>query len=132
MERRKKILSILLIATISATILTTSLFIKTTEATDPSSWYMTVNGVLNTDYYSLYPFKVDKSLKIGFSKFGEMIDSSTNVGLEYRDRDAFAPAAGSGVPSQIAKHKWMSGWLINITYMSVSGIRNVWAMAQHA
>ena len=132
MERRKKILSILLIATISATILTTTLFIKTTEATDPSSWYMTVSGVLDTDYYSLYPFKTDKSLKIGFSKFGEIIDSSTNVGLEYRDRDAFAPAAGSSVPSQIAKHKWMSGWLINITYQATTGTRNVWAMAQHA
>ncbi|MEM2105309.1 MAG: hypothetical protein QXV21_02405 [Candidatus Bathyarchaeia archaeon] len=132
MERRKKILSILLIATIAATLLTTTIFIRTTEATDPSSWYMTVNGVLATDYYSLYPFKTDKSLKIGFSKFGEMIDSSTNVGLEYRDRDAFAPAAGSSVPPEIAKHKWMSGWLINITYMSTSGIRNVWAMAQHA
>ncbi|MEM3760413.1 MAG: hypothetical protein QXZ02_04780, partial [Candidatus Bathyarchaeia archaeon] len=132
MERRKKTLSILLIASIAATILTPALFIKTTEATDPSSWYMTVNGVLATDYYSLYPFKNDKSLKIGFSKFGEMIDSSTNVGLEYRDRDAFAPAAGSSVPSEITKNKWMSGWLINITYYTTSGPRNVWAMAQHA
>jgi len=132
MERRKKMLSILLIASIATTILTPALFIKTTEATDPSSWYMTVNGVLATDYYSLYPFKNDKSLNIGFSKFGEMIDSSTNVGLEYRDRDAFAPAAGSNVPSEITKNKWMSGWLINITYYTTSGPRNVWAMAQHA
>jgi hypothetical protein len=132
MERRKTILSILATAIITITIFAPTLLIKQAQATDPASWYMTVNGVLGTDYYELYPFSNDQSLKLGFSKFGEIIDSNTNVGLEYRARDAFAPAAGSSVPPEIAKHKWMSGWLINITYQATTGRRNIWAMAQHA
>ena len=132
MERKKKTLAILTAIMITATIITPISLIKTAKATDPADWYMTVNGVLDSDYYALYPFKTDKSLKFGFSKFGEMIDSSANVGLEYRDRDAFAPPAGASVPTEISKHKWMSGWLINITYHATTGFRNVWAMAQHA
>ncbi|RLI22025.1 hypothetical protein DRO45_01500, partial [Candidatus Bathyarchaeota archaeon] len=132
MERKKKTLAILTAIMITATIITPISLIKTAKATDPADWYMTVNGVLDSDYYALYPFKTDKSLKFGFSKFGEMIDSSANVGLEYRDRDAFAPPAGASVPTEISKHKWMSGWLINITYHATTGIRNIWAMAQHA
>ena len=132
MERKKKALAILTAIMITATIIAPISLIKTAKATDPADWYMTVNGVLDSDYYALYPFKTDKSLKFGFSKFGEIIDSSTNVGLEYRDRDAFAPPAGASVPPEITKKKWMSGWLINITYHATSGIRNVWAMAQHA
>ena len=132
MEKRKKILSTLSIAMITITIIIPLFSTKSVAATDPADWYMTVEGVLDSDYYTLYPFKTDKSLKFGFSKFGEIIDSSTNVGLEYRDRDVFAPPAGDSVPPEITKKKWMSGWLINITYHATSGIRNVWAMAQHA
>jgi hypothetical protein len=132
MERRKIILAILTATIIMTTIFAPTLLIKPVIAIDPTDWYMNVAGVLNSDSYSLYPYKNDKSLKIGFSQFGEMIDSINNIGLEYRDRDAFAPAVGSSVPSQIAKKKWMSGWLINITYQGTSGRRNIWAMAQHA
>lgn len=119
---------------IVATLITPMFVINVQAATQhDASWYMNVSGVLSSDTYALYPFKTDKSLKWGFSKFGEMIDSINNIGLEYRDRDAFAPAAGSDVPSQILKHKWMQGWLINITYNNpVIGKRNVWAVAQHA
>ena len=132
MERRRKILAILAAAIITVTIFAPTMLIKPVTAADPTDWYTNVAGVLSSDSYSLYPFNDDKSLKIGFSKFGEMIDSINNIGLEYRDRDAFAPAAGATVPAEIAKKKWMSGWLINITYQGTSGPRNVWAMAQHA
>lgn len=132
MERRKKLLSILGVSIITATLFTPMLLLQTANAVDPSSWYTNVSGVLDTDYYKLYPFKTDKSLKIGFSKFGEMIDSINNIGLEYRDRDAFAPPSGASVPPEITKNKWESGWLINITYHGTAGMRNVWAMAQHA
>src|SRR5512136_2791216 len=114
MERRKRILGILAIVMITATIFAPTLLIKPVTAVDPTSWYTNVSGVLDTDSYALYPFKTDKSLKIGFSKFGEMIDSINNIGLEYRDRDAFAPAAGATPPTEITKNKWMSGWIINI------------------
>lgn len=102
---------------------------------DASSWYMTVNGVLDTDKYTLYPYDA-KSLKIGFSKFGEMISSIENVGLEYGGaRDPFASPAGSSVDSvNMPKRVWQEGWFINITYYSLltDRIRNVWAMALHA
>ncbi|MEM3078532.1 MAG: hypothetical protein QXR38_03445, partial [Nitrososphaerales archaeon] len=101
---------------------------------DASDWYMTVSGVLDTDKYSLYPYKAT-SLKIGFSKFGEMINSIENVGLEYGGvRDPFAPPAGPSVGTTIPKNVWLEGWFINITYMSgITGkMRNVWATAQHA
>jgi len=132
MERRKKILAMLTITLVMATVFTPTLLINPVNATDPTGWYTNISGVLATDTYSLYPFKQDKSLTIGFSKFGEMIDSINNIGLEYRDRDAFAPAAGAPVPTEIAKKKWMSGWLINVTYTGTSGTRNIWAVAQHA
>jgi len=134
MERRK-ILAILIAAVIVTAIFAPTLLIKQVTANDSSSWYMNVSGVLASDYYSLYPF-YEKSLKIGFSKFGEMIDSrpTENVGLEYGgERDAFAPVAGSSVPDQIPKEVWLNGWLINITYTHQSaGARNVWATAQHS
>ncbi|MGQ9469175.1 MAG: hypothetical protein ACUVTD_05035, partial [Nitrososphaerales archaeon] len=101
---------------------------------DPPEWYMTVQGVLDTDTYTLYPYE-QKSLKIGFSQFGEMIDSINNVGLEYAgERDPFAPPAGPTVDTAMPKRVWMEGWLINITYFStITGkMRNVWATAQHA
>jgi len=137
MEKRKKILSILAIATIAITIFIPTLLIKPATATDdPDSWYTNVSGVLASDYYSLYPFN-KKNLKIGFSKFGELIDSRSdyNIGLEYGgERDPFAPPAGSTVPSTIPKHKWSQGWLINITYHHIptGATRNVWACALHA
>jgi len=132
MERRRKILAILAAAIITVTIFAPTMLIKPVTATDPTDWYTNISGVLATDTYALYPFRQDKSLKIGFSKFGEMIDSINNIGLEYRDRDAFAPAAGATTPPEISKNKWMSGWLINITYAGMSGTRNIWAVAQHA
>ncbi|MEM3536752.1 MAG: hypothetical protein QXF44_03135 [Candidatus Bathyarchaeia archaeon] len=135
MERKKKLLTILTIAALTITIFTPTLLIKSSSATDPDSWYTNVSGVLDSDYYSLYPFNA-KSLKLGFSKFGEFIDtrSTYNIGLEYgEERDAFAPVAGTSVPDQIPKSVWLNGWLINITYNHQSaGARNVWATAQHS
>jgi hypothetical protein len=104
--------------------------ILTVQAVDPSSWYKTVPGVLNSDYYSLYPYETDASLKIGFSKFGELINLNDNTGLEYGAVDPFAPPAGSGLTSQVPKNLWLQGWLINITYTNrLLGPRNVWACA---
>ena len=134
MERRKKILAILIAAVITVAIFSPLLLLKPVIA-DEDSWYTNVSGVLADDYYSLYPFE-KKNLKFGFSKFGELIDSrdAYNIGLEYDTRDPFAPPAGSSVPDAIPKHKWSQGWLINITYYHVptGAIRNVWACALHS
>jgi hypothetical protein len=135
MERRKTILVILTATLFMVTIFAPTLLIKPASAADPDSWYTNVSGVLASDYYSLYPFN-QKSLNIGFSKFGEIIDSRStyNLGLEYDTRDPFAPPAGSSVPTDIPKNKWSQGWLINITYYHIpSGQnRNVWACALHS
>ncbi|MEM2873600.1 MAG: hypothetical protein QXD82_05475, partial [Nitrososphaerales archaeon] len=134
-KRAKSLLSILVCAVllVSATPFMASGF-GLPPGADASDWYMTVNGVLDTDKYSLYPYKAT-SLKIGFSKFGEMINTIENVGLEYGGvRDPFAPPAGPSVGTTIPKNVWLEGWFINITYMSgITGkMRNVWATAQHA
>lgn len=98
----------------------------------PATWYITSAGNLGTDKYALYPYEKDASLTIGFSRFGEMINTVDNVGLEYRTEDVFAPPAGANVPGSIPKPSWLQGWFINITYNhNVYGLRNVWAMAQH-
>jgi hypothetical protein len=100
-------------------------------APDPASWYMKVDGVLDTDYYSLYPYEA-KSIKLGFSKFGELIDNNTNVGLEYAGaRDPWAEPAGSGLDTQkLPKKVWINGWFLDITYNHSSwGLRNLWAGA---
>jgi hypothetical protein len=101
---------------------------------DIPEWYETVKGVLNSDTYSLYPYQ-KKSLNIGFSKFGEMLNLLDKVGLEYDTRDPFAPPAGPSIPVGIPQRKWFSGWLINITYRHATAspsYRNIWAVALHA
>ncbi|MEM2911359.1 MAG: hypothetical protein QW146_02510 [Candidatus Bathyarchaeia archaeon] len=134
MEKRKKLTTILSAAIIVTAIFAPLLFVKTVVAADPTNWYMTVNGVLDSDTYMLYPY-ASESLKVGFSKFGELIDSNTNVGLEYAgDRDPFAPIAGSTVDTQyLPKNVWINGWFIDIRYNHSSwGFRNVWAGALFA
>lgn len=106
--------------------------IPAVSAADSADWYMTVSGNLSTDAYKLYPFSAYNSLKIGFSKFGEIINSNDNVGLEYGSVDPFAPASGSSV-GNIVKSAWLNGWICNITYVHTirSELRNVWVSAQH-
>jgi len=129
---RKQLLMMFATITMLTTLLVPMFLIQITQAADPSDWYQTVDGVLDTDYYTLYPYETDKSLKIGFSKFGELINSDDNVGLEYGTVDPFAPAAGSSVAASVPKRMWLQGWLINITYTHRTlGERNVWATAMH-
>ena len=131
---QKKLITILATITIIA-ILSVSLFFTQFAASTATTYnadYMTVEGVLGSDNYVLYPFE-NTSMKIGFSKYGEMIDTNTNVGLEYGDVDPFAAPAGSGIVAGLPKKYWSQGWFINITYVHRNlGHRNVWAMAVFA
>ncbi len=130
---KKSIIAMLISAVFLLSTLTPLLTVPTAYAVDPDDWYMTVEGVLDSDTYWLYPYATDKSLKIGFSKYGEMINTKDNVGLEYGAVDPFAPPAGTPVGS-IAKTAWLQGWLVNITYFHRihNTWRNVWATAQHS
>src|SRR3972149_5006023 len=130
---KKSLIAILMTTVILLSLMAPLLSIPIVQAADPSSWYKTVNGVLATDYYSLYPYETNPSLKIGFSKFGELINSDDNVGLEYGAVDPFAYPVGAGISSTVPKRMWVQGWLINITYTHrTQGARNVWACALHS
>lgn len=103
-------------------------------APEQASWYQEVDGVLGTDYYSLYPYK-NWSLNIGFSQFGELIDSNTNVGLEYGGvRDPWAELPGLSIDNNVLpKNVWINGWLLDITYNHTAwGLRNLWIGAMFA
>jgi len=103
-------------------------------APEQASWYKEDDGVLGTDYYSLYPYQAN-STKLGFSQFGELIDSTTNVGLEYAGvRDPWAELPGSATDNNVLpKNVWINGWLLDITYMHQAwGLRNVWIGALFA
>ena len=130
-KMKKSIMAISGMTMILMSFLASAIYLNTASAADPTSWYQTVNGVLATDTYDLYPFDDTKSLKIGFSQFGEMINTLENVGLEYGDVDPFAPPGGGALGS-IVKSAWLQGWLCNITYYHTirSERRVVWTSAQ--
>jgi hypothetical protein len=122
-----------LATTAIAAIMIISLFyaLSTVPAAAASFTYtpnnVTVGGVLATDSYVLFPW-VEKSLTIGFSKYGEMIDTNTNTGLNYAGlTDPFSPFG-----TLIAPYQMIEGWVLNITYNSPAGYGNVWAFALHS
>jgi hypothetical protein len=129
---KKSLIGILMTTVMLLSIAAPLIAVPTVSAADSADWYMTVNGVLDSDAYSLYPYSTANSLKIGFSKFGEMINSNDNVGIEYGAVDPFAPPSGSTIAS-IVKSAWLNGWICNITYFHTirSELRNVWVSAQH-
>jgi hypothetical protein len=109
---------------------------------DPADWYMNVNGVLTSDTYSLYPF-YEKSIDIGFSKFGEMIsydfDSGVGVGVQYPGWESVGThvqtlakdSADIFCNELISTNLWMNGWFIDIKYpTAVGGHKEIWAFAQ--
>ncbi|MEM3698003.1 MAG: hypothetical protein QXQ94_11015, partial [Candidatus Bathyarchaeia archaeon] len=130
MEKKNKlkatILSALIFCSTFAIIYLQSFNASASKASYNSD-YLTVSGVLSTDYYVLFPFE-KKNLTIGFSKYGEMIDYEAKVGLNYGDEtDPFAPGE-----SKVTEAQWVEGWIINITYVQGGEYRNVWARATYS
>jgi len=130
MNRKKSIVTLATIAI--AAIMIISMFYMITPRANASTFTytpsnVTVAGVLATDNYVYFPWP-EKSLTIGFSKYGEMIDTNTLTGLNYAGlTDPFAPF-GTNVPP----FQWIEGWVLNITYKSPGGYANVWAFALHS
>lgn len=123
---KKRLITMLATITILTALISPMLFVSPVKAQDPEDWYMTVSGVLDSDYYALYPYE-NKSLTIGFSKFGEMIQynwtSETGIGLEYDGTDPFANEI-------VDVTDWMEGWFMDIKYTHpVWGNREIWAFA---
>ncbi|MEM1561813.1 MAG: hypothetical protein QXV75_02365, partial [Candidatus Bathyarchaeia archaeon] len=134
MDKIKKLIVLSIAAIMLLSLFAPMLLIQPVSAADPTDWYMTINGVLNTDYYKLYPYE-SALLKVGLSKFGELIDDTTNVGLEYDNaRDPFASPAGPYIDEDwLPKNVWINGWYMSILYNhSVWGLRHVWAGALFA
>ena len=123
----RKIFATTVIATVILMLTTALLPVVVTAAPeDPADWYLTVEGVLDSDAYSLYPY-AKKSLTIGISKFGELIDANTKKGLEYGGViDPFAS------DPYVPEFEWSQGWVINITYAYSGWYRNVWAFALYS
>jgi hypothetical protein len=136
------------IAILTATIILLSFLgpaLYKVQGVDPTpfqySWYTTVNGVLDSDYYSLYPFE-KKSVNFGFSKFGELLgipngldpnNQNNWVGMEYDGRDPFAPPVDP--PNTINMTSWVNGWYIDIQYIdpiATTKDRHLFAFAMFA
>ena len=116
----------ILICSIAAPILVNRFMVQASKSSYDSE-YMTVSGVLSTDSYVLFPFE-KKNLTIGFSKYGEMVDYSTKVGLNYNgETDPFAPGE-----AKVTETQWIEGWIINITYVEGGYYRNTWARATYS
>ncbi|MEM3769643.1 MAG: hypothetical protein QXG76_00470 [Candidatus Bathyarchaeia archaeon] len=142
MEKRKKLFALLATIIIATAAFTPMLFVTVTAA-DPTNWYTKVNGVLTSDYYSLYPFTT-KSIDFGLSKFGEMINypvtTGVGVGLQYPGYDSvgtYDQKAGTSrdpfANEYIDPKLWLNGWLIDIRYTHRTyRDRHVLAMAMFA
>jgi len=124
MKNHKKLVSIITITIILSAFIMT--MFPRGSATDPTYWYKTVEGVLDSDYYALYPFEKDDHLTIGFSKYGEFIDPNTGTGLNYSGRDPFANEG-------VNMNYWLNGWVLDARYVHRSyGARHLWAFAMFA
>ncbi len=138
---KKNIMAILTATAILLSLLGPTLY-KPVTAADPEPWYTTMNGVLTSDTYLLYPYEYN-SLDFGISKFGEMIDATDglpDVGLQYpgyevvetydqTDGTSRDPFANEG----ISRNLWLNGWLLEARYTHrTRRDRRVLAMAMFA
>ena len=123
----KKLSAMVLMASMVMTVLLIALPVNNVSAVLPDS--ITVEGVLDTDYYSLYPFEKGK-LTIGISKYGELIDPQTKVGLQYESGGILIDPFASD--PYVPEFEWNQGWLINITYTYAGAFRYVWAYALYS
>jgi len=102
-------------------------FVANAAKSTYNSAYMTKSGVLSTDSYVLFPF-LKKNLTIGFSKYGEMIDYDTKVGMDYNGvTDPWAPNV-----DYVEEYEWVEGWVINLTYWHSDTFYNTWAFALYS
>jgi hypothetical protein len=87
--------------------------------------YKKIYGVLGNDTYSLYPYE-DKSVNVGFSKYGELMNPNAPCGLNYSG--VIDPFANTFVSRQ----DWNEGWVLNCTYIQSGQYKNIWAFALYS
>ncbi|MGQ9565051.1 MAG: hypothetical protein ACUVT5_00700 [Candidatus Bathyarchaeales archaeon] len=87
--------------------------------------YKKIYGILHNDTYLLYPYE-NKSVDVGFSKYGELMNPYAPCGLNYSGIiDPFANTF-------VARQDWNEGWVLNCTYIQSGQYRNVWAFALYS
>ena len=117
------------IAIMMTAIIFASLFVPlllTAQATTLTTNGVTVDGVLASDSYVLYPYS-KTNLYLGISKYGELIngEASTKVGLKYGIMDVFANP-------YVGETDWSQGWYIDIHYAdNDNNYQNIWAFAMY-
>lgn len=123
---RKKLITMLAAITIIATISVSLFFAQlNVSAATYNADNMTVDGVLASDSYVLYPYEKE-NLIFGFSKYGEMINGAAKQGLEYDGMDVFAN------PNVLEKD-WSQGWFIDIHYADLENVyTRAWAYALYS
>jgi len=119
--------ALLLLATLLATAYINCTNVKLAEASPEH--YRTVHGILEYDCYFAYPW-LKKSITVGFSKWGEIIDDETLIGIRYGglggERDPFAN-------SRVELVEYSEGWWFNASYRTYTyGPRRVWAFALYS
>jgi len=124
---QKKLITILatiaIIAIMGVSLFFTQLSVATATTYNPDN--LTVNGVLATDSYVLYPY-AKENLIFGVSKYGELINSAAKVGLKYDGMDVFANP-------NVLEQDWSQGWFIDIHYAAKdNSYQNVWAFAMYS
>jgi len=120
----KKIATILTLLVLLTSSIIPMVFAGTPPTIPGNEEYMNDEGVLDSDTFVLYPYE-EKSINIGFSKYGELIDGEAGVGLEYDGVDVFANPA-------VAEWKWSNGWVMEIHYTEQNKLRSVWAYALYS
>jgi len=138
---KKSLIAIMTTMVILLSFLGSAFLVNKVAAADPSSWYKISNGVLTSDYYSLYPYTAD-SIDMGVSKFGELIsdNGAVSVGLQYPGYDVVGtydqrletsrdPFANEGVEKKL----WLNGWVLEARYTHRTlRDRKILAMAMYA
>ncbi len=126
---KKKLTIITTTTAIITMLMGTMLFagLSVSAATTFTTNGVTVEGVLASDSYVLYPFETDNNLVLGISKYGELIngDPTPEQGLEYDGMDVFANP-------YVLQKDWSQGWFIDIHYVDTNNnYKRAWAFAMY-
>jgi hypothetical protein len=121
---KKSVIAILMTAIISLSLIV-PLLSTSVQAFGGDTDNMTVDGVLKSDSYVLYPY-TKQNLYLGISKYGELINGVAKQGLKYGTMDVFANSA-------VAESDWSQGWYIDIHFADNDNrYQNIWAFAMYS
>lgn len=119
---KKSVIAILMTAIISLSLIVPLLSV---QAFGGDTDNMTVDGVLKSDSYVLYPY-TKENLYLGISKYGELINGVAKQGLKYGTMEVFANP-------NVAESDWSQGWFIDIHFADNDNkYQNIWAFAMYS